>query len=65
MKNIDSSIFFPTSRILSIISFIFIWILFFNEYLNAFESIAIFIGLLWILLLWNKKDRKRQNNYKL
>lgn len=65
MKNIDSSIFFPFSRILSIISFIFIWILFFNEYLNRYELLGVLIGFLWILLLWNKKDKKRQNNYRL
>lgn len=64
LKYIESSLFFPTHKILHLITSFFIWMLIFSEYLNWIELIAVTLWIIMIIILSNKENKKIQVDYK-
>ncbi|MFK7780433.1 MAG: hypothetical protein QM490_04860 [Candidatus Gracilibacteria bacterium] len=64
LKYIESGLFFPIFKIIYIFSSFIIGMLLFDEYLGITEHLAIFLGILMIILLSNKDEKKKQINYR-
>lgn len=64
LKYLETSLFFPIHKILHIFASLIIWIIFFWEYLSFTQYIAVWLGVIMVLLISDKEWRKKQLDYK-
>lgn len=62
LKYIDSSLFFPSNRLITMWAWFFIWLFLFWEYLEQAEVFFLVIWILTVLLLWYKKDKSKNKD---
>ena len=64
LKHIESSIFFPTYNLLSVLGGILVGIFLFWEYIYQWEILFLLIGTISILFLWYDKWKKNNKNFR-
>lgn len=64
LKYIDTSLFFPVNNIIKVFWWITFWMILFWEFLNMYEIISIIIWIVAVLLMWYKKSKNENKDFK-